>query len=136
MIEQKNRSSNLSDTAREQLLVKPNLNAIELIRNSMVNTAVYNAGFTPREYMKFKKGGYIVDEIKLKGHFTINCNDRTDKLEKLVDNFLVSWQELKKYSIELGFDNVINVYGIIHYDPYSETFTFNKQSSDLKILVK
>ena len=131
MNEQRRRLKDVPDSAREQLIIKPTLNEIELIRNGMAKLAAYNSGIIPGDFMMFAVDKFIVDEIRLKEFFTIYKNEKLTEIERLANEFIEAWERLKNNSVVKTFDNIVNVYGIVHFDPYSETFTFNKKSPDL-----
>jgi hypothetical protein len=131
MNRQRNALKSIPETARVQLLSMPNLNAIEPIRRAMIQIHGYNAGFFPSDFLTFAEGKFKFDEPGLREHFTIYRNEKIDELETLISNFLDSWEKLKSHCKKLKFGSILNIYGVIHFDSYSEIFYFNKKSPDL-----
>ena len=120
--------------ALQPQMVTPELNKIETIKNGMANMGAYNAGFIPSEYLQFEKDKFVADEKRLKEFFTIYRNETLTEIERLAKEFIEAWEKLKNNSAVQTFDNIINVYGIINLDLYSQSFTFNIKSPDLTTL--
>lgn len=133
---QKQSLINIPESSRGQLLTTPDLSQIQIIRNVMSNTAAYNAGFVPNDHLKYDNGKFEVDEPGLREHFTNYRNKQIDKVEFLVADLLKSWENLQAYSKTMKISNLIGFQGILNFDRFTETFSFDRTSPDIKEFLK
>jgi len=109
----------------------PDINQIPILQNSLTYLGTYNAGFIPGDFLKFENGLFCTDENKLKEFFTLYKTPAINEIAENVESFLKSYEHLKLTAKKFGIKNLIDFQGILQFDAYSESFSFNKTSLDL-----